>query len=47
MPTKKLLKERYKLMRIEIEKARDKGDFKTEIFLAERLGVLFSCRKNI
>ena len=40
-----LLNEQYELMKIEIEKARDKGDFKTEIFLAEKLGFYFHAGK--
>ena len=37
--------ERYELIKAEIKKARDKGDFKTEIFLAEYLGFYFRAGK--
>ena len=37
--------ERYELMKVEIIKARCRGDFKTEIFLAERLGFYFYAGK--
>ena len=41
MVKQELSQERCDLIKIEIEKARKKGDFKTEIFLAEQLNFYF------